>query len=233
MADCLACSGCVTTAETVLVEQHSLKTLRTKLEQVVEDPAETKVCFTISPATLADLSRYLELPSDDAATMLEFQQRGATFLQATCRGASVLVLNGLVPLSWSLQEAAQGFCEAYRQSNRHNNDDNDDNMEWTPTTIEPPCPSIAVSALEYEVLSHPGARNETCRNGWHNDQAIADTIIQLSRTRVFGGEVTTHGCAALAIYEITNGHGGCLLEACIIQQEHFTHGRHALSRQET
>ena len=31
IADCLACSGCVTTAETVLVEQHSLATLHTLL----------------------------------------------------------------------------------------------------------------------------------------------------------------------------------------------------------
>jgi hypothetical protein len=121
MADCLACSGCVTTAETVLVEQHSLQ----KLQQALQEDQQRPVVFTISPASWADLLRKLELrPS------LEIQRRLASFLQQTCR--AVVVLDGRVPLQWSLQEAAREFCHAFQR--RHLQE----------STI--PAPSMAVSS---------------------------------------------------------------------------------------
>ena len=103
MVDCLACSGCITTAETVLVEQHSLSTLRQALQ---EDPRP--VVFTISPASWADLFRKLEL-----SPSLDSKRRLASFLHQTCRASAVL--DGRLPLQWSLQEAAREFCHAYRR----------------------------------------------------------------------------------------------------------------------
>jgi hypothetical protein len=73
MADCLACSGCITSAETVLVEQHSLKTLRELLSG-----NRKKVCIPLSPASLADLLRHLQVPTHQHG--IQTKQHLATFL---------------------------------------------------------------------------------------------------------------------------------------------------------
>jgi iron only hydrogenase large subunit-like protein len=129
MADCLACSGCVTTAETVLVEQHSLQKLRQALQENDNDQ-QRPVVFTISPASWADLLRKLELrPS------LDIQRKLASFLQQTCR--AVVVLDGHVPLQWSLQEAAREFCRAYKRK------------QFQESTIPPPSMAVSSNRIQY------------------------------------------------------------------------------------
>lgn len=51
--DCLACSGCVTSAETVLLEHQSVEELLAKLR----DP-DTHVVVSISPQSRASLGLY-------------------------------------------------------------------------------------------------------------------------------------------------------------------------------
>lgn len=126
MADCLACSGCITTAETVLVEQHSLATLRQALQK-----DHRPVVFTISPASWADLFRKLDL-----SPSLDSKKRLASFLHQICRAS--VVLDGRLPLQWSLQEAAREFCHAYRRKNSQE------------SSIPPP--SMALSSNRFQLL---------------------------------------------------------------------------------
>lgn len=128
IADCLACSGCVTTAETVLLEQHhSLKSLRKRLE----DTSGRKRVLTLSPNSLADLCRHWDLSSDDLPAL-------ATLLHRIL-GAD-LVVDGSVPLEWTWREEAQEFVEYYRQKRASQEE------SIHHTTIPTPPPSIAVDA---------------------------------------------------------------------------------------
>lgn len=116
MADCLACSGCVTTAETVLLEQqHSLTALKTAMKESVLLEQKLLVA-TISPAVWADMLRHLQIP---AADRLLWQQRLATALQQIL--GVTFVLDGNLPLQWSLLESGEEFCRAYQQKHGHNN----------------------------------------------------------------------------------------------------------------
>ena len=116
MADCLACSGCVTTAETVLLEQqHSLTALKTAMNESVLLEQKLLVA-TISPAVWADMLRHLQIP---AAEKLMWQQRLATALQQILGVA--FVLDGNLPLQWSLLESGEEFCRAYQQKHGNNN----------------------------------------------------------------------------------------------------------------
>jgi len=135
IADCLACSGCVTTAETVLIEQqHSLTVLREMMQRPDADRPE--IVMTISPASWADLLRHLGVQSEcsnssststdtgsasQAGTLIEankllmYQQKLTTLLQrALC---VQVVLDGNLPLQWSLHQAADEFCQAYKFRN--------------------------------------------------------------------------------------------------------------------
>jgi iron only hydrogenase large subunit-like protein len=151
MADCLACSGCVTTAETVLVEQHSLKTLH---EIVAKKNDDALVCMTLSPASVADLLRHLQVSSNDSSTVT-IQRKLVTFLNVACQAS--LVVDGQVPLSWSLIEASREFVHCYR---RHR-------QVSTTVSTTAPAPSIAVSALQSQLLGPKGpilVTHETGRN---------------------------------------------------------------------
>lgn len=138
IADCLACSGCVTTSETVLLEeQHSLVKLQEMLclshqewssrsNSNISSSAMTTtspvVVATISPAAWADLARHLQLPSawessSSSSSLLLLSQLVSLLHKYLHIDA---VLDGSVPLQWSLQAAAQEFCTAYQnQNNAH------------------------------------------------------------------------------------------------------------------
>ena len=77
LSDCLSCSGCVTSAEAVLLDHHSIDKLREIVnddtqhpnaqQQLIEKKNEgrrRKIAFTISSASLADLYRHLYLEND-------------------------------------------------------------------------------------------------------------------------------------------------------------------------
>ena len=135
IADCLACSGCVTTAETVLLEEtHSLDLIRARWKSV--DPTAAKVednntshttlpmVLTLSPAAWADLMRHVTSAksqnnnnNNNNNTAYRHQQRQWTTLLAETLGATA-VLDGNLPLQWSLDAAAQEFCARY-QPQRH------------------------------------------------------------------------------------------------------------------
>jgi iron only hydrogenase large subunit-like protein len=102
ITDCLACSGCITSAETVLVEQHSLKSLQEKLSL----PSIQTVVVTVSPASWADALRHLQLSEISLV-----KEKLTTLLNRLCNAS--IVLDGWAPLQWSLNEAAHEFCHVY------------------------------------------------------------------------------------------------------------------------
>jgi iron only hydrogenase large subunit-like protein len=164
MADCLACSGCVTTAETVLLEQeHSLESLRKKCNIKTNDNNSNNDtnhrfirALTISPSSWADLFRQLgvAMPSSNDQAHTEDGEHGMVVVVESLQRQIVtlmhqiiqvtLVINGTLPLLWSLEESAKEFCDVYRQNQqreqqqRHQRNGN--------TTMEIPPPSIPVDA---------------------------------------------------------------------------------------
>ncbi|XP_049623934.1 cytosolic iron-sulfur assembly component 3 isoform X4 [Suncus etruscus] len=76
--DCLACSGCVTSAETVLITQQSHEELRKVLEaNKVASPDQQKlVVVSVSPQSRASLAAHFQLdPTDTAKKLTTFFKR--------------------------------------------------------------------------------------------------------------------------------------------------------------
>lgn len=65
--DCLACSGCVTTAETILIEQHSIEEL---LKNCFTKDENKQILITISPQTVLSLSRSYDIDKIDCLQRL-------------------------------------------------------------------------------------------------------------------------------------------------------------------
>jgi iron only hydrogenase large subunit-like protein len=144
IADCLACSGCVTTAETVLLEQtHSLTSLRTKLETNGRPRA-----ITLSPNSWADLCRHWEL-----SPSLDMYAQFTTLLHQILR--ATIVVDGNLPLRWTWQDEAREFVELYRQEQQNGN------TTKPPTTT--PLPSTALDA-ERTMYYLPNGTSETKEN---------------------------------------------------------------------
>jgi iron only hydrogenase large subunit-like protein len=112
IADCLACSGCVTTAETVLLEEkHSIEKLRQWIHQRLQTDVRKRFVVTLSPSSWADLMRHMNLQNSNLRTR---QQQLTTFFHQYW--AVDVVMDANVPLEWSRLAAAKSFVDAYRQS---------------------------------------------------------------------------------------------------------------------
>ena len=98
--DCLACSGCVTSAETVLLEHQSLDELRSKLQQ-----ADVTVIASLSPQSRASLAKALGL------SPIELQERLVHFLKSL--GVSQ-VFDTTCTRDFSLMESAAEFCARHQ-----------------------------------------------------------------------------------------------------------------------
>jgi iron only hydrogenase large subunit-like protein len=160
VADCLACSGCITSAEAVLVTQHSVKRLVEKCSTSQDD---RRVVFTISPAVIADLTRALALPlegndNDDgknssSARSIVFQ-KVASFLSEKFNAE--VVIDGAIPQKISLLESAMEFCHRYRYVHGGNKRQKQLCDEEIPAAIDDrinlSTPSIALSATETRFL---------------------------------------------------------------------------------
>ena len=94
--DCLACSGCVTSAETVLLEHQSLDELRARLQQ-----AGLTVVASLSPQSRSSLAKALDLGP------MELQEKLAYFLKSL--GVSY-VFDTTCSRDFSLMESAAEFC---------------------------------------------------------------------------------------------------------------------------
>ena len=103
--DCLACSGCVTSAEAMLIQLQSNARLIEKLEEA-KKRSDLLVVMAISPQSRASLASKLGIPSEDIFLRL------ATFLKTL--GVSY-VLDSSSAGDVSLLEAREEFLYRYRQ----------------------------------------------------------------------------------------------------------------------
>jgi len=191
LADCLACSGCITTAETVLVEeQHSLQLLRDMfLRQTPKDGSDSnssqkqQLVVTISPASWADLARHWGLLGGESKDNMQLMQQLATLLHRYLHVTAVL--DGNVPLQWSRQAAADEFVAAYRQQQNEWKTKCEDNVEPMDVdgndtaveeeheeTWEDTVPSVAVSADETLYYSNGEQRVKVPTNRPRTRQAL-------------------------------------------------------------
>ena len=146
MADCLACSGCVTTAETVMMEErHSLKSLRKRLNS----KGDRNRVITLSPNSWADLCRHwkLDVPGiledDEPIGDKDRQFYLSRFTTLLSKILSVkMVVDGNVPLQWSWIDEAKEFCEVYEQNRKETAN------EWERGTSNAPFPSMAIDSIK-------------------------------------------------------------------------------------
>ncbi|EED92809.1 narf-like protein, partial [Thalassiosira pseudonana CCMP1335] len=103
LSDCLSCSGCVTSAEAVLMSHHSIEKLREPLQP------KKLIVFTISAASLADLYRHLYLETEET----EGDRDLSIFLNIEF-GAK-MVIDGILSQQISLLESAEEFCYRYKK----------------------------------------------------------------------------------------------------------------------
>lgn len=196
MADCLACSGCVTTAETVLLEQqHSLTALKSAMNESVGGKL---LVATISPAVWADMLRHLKVPQLDAAL---WQRKLVTGLQQIL--GVTYVLDGNLPLQWSLLESAEEFSRAYQQKYGNNSDNNvvpassaADSVNNVNSTIQQlddkETPSLAINSLQAQYMLSDGSIKVT-------DKAVYPSTPALP--------LLTSACPALVCLVEKSSHG--------------------------
>lgn len=104
LADCLACSGCVTSAETVLITQQSTSEFLSHLTP--EKKASLKVVVSVSPQSRTAIAEHYNLPP------LETAKRLTTFLKQL--GVDY-VLDTTASLDISLLEARQEFVRRFKE----------------------------------------------------------------------------------------------------------------------
>ncbi|KAI9999182.1 hypothetical protein PInf_004001 [Phytophthora infestans] len=123
--DCLACSGCVTSAETVLISQQSFK----EMLDVLATKEHKRVVVTLSPQSRASLAAHFEMPVVAVHRKLVtlFRNLGVTLvIDSTCSG------------DFALLESRAEFLHRYR---------NQQKTIWA----RPPS-SVAVSSAKTEFL---------------------------------------------------------------------------------
>jgi len=99
--DCLACSGCVTTAETILVEQHSVVDFFNKIKSF---PCTV---VTISPQARSSLAHYYNMNDLQVhlSLMILFYKLGAKYFFDQSLGVDL-----------TFQAAQKEFVERYKEA---------------------------------------------------------------------------------------------------------------------
>lgn len=145
VADCLACSGCITSAEAVLVTQHSVEALMKNCKE----KSDVKIVFTISPASIADFCRILFKDEMKDAKKMKEKTFSILCTYLKMKFNADAILDGEVPQQISLVKSAMEFCDRYRYveqlgKKKASNTENDISLST---------PSIALSATETRYLS--------------------------------------------------------------------------------
>lgn len=123
--DCLACSGCVTSAETVLISQQSVQ----ELLDVLSAKQYRHVVVTLSPQSRASLAAHFDLPVIDVHRKLVtmFRTLGVHMvIDSTCSG------------DFALLESRAEFLHRFRNQQK--------------TVWAPPPSSVAVSSTKTEFV---------------------------------------------------------------------------------
>eukprot|EP00055_Hartaetosiga_balthica_P008713 m.33319 g.33319 ORF g.33319 m.33319 type:complete len:494 (+) comp6442_c0_seq1:72-1553(+) len=135
--DCLACSGCVTSAETVLIEMQNHK----ELEKILNNKDGQIICACMSQQSYASLAVRYSLTAEDASRHLcgFLKSLGVDFVFDTSLARSI-----------ALQESASEFAACLRKKKAGNEDEE---TEETPTLpiIASSCPGW----ICYAEKTHP------------------------------------------------------------------------------
>jgi len=159
LSDCLSCSGCVTSAEAVLMSHHSIDKLREV--SLSQNQQRKRIVVTISSASAADLYRHLYLEDDNdnvlgdrssgqkgndfpASSRHDFLTKIAAFLQSEF-GAE-MVIDGAFSQRISLMESASEFCYRYRKTHSTKGED-------AKTQSAAAMPSIALSSTKTRYIN--------------------------------------------------------------------------------
>ena len=106
LSDCLACSGCITSAETVLLEAQSAEEFKTRAREAAASGGRRVVVVSVSPQSRASLAHAAGLDALDAARRL------AGFFKNVAGAAYVFDTTASRDLS--LLESCEEFVERYR-----------------------------------------------------------------------------------------------------------------------
>ena len=169
LSDCLSCSGCVTSAEAVLMSHHSIDSLRE-----ASNAQNQRIVFTISPASLADLYRHLYLEDEENAnsndrsmgdvadlegavdkmhppSRHEFLTKIAAFLHSEF-GAE-MVIDGILSQRISLVESASEFCFRFRKTQKSMGGKKSVGTADPDSSPIPTIPSVALSSTKTRYIN--------------------------------------------------------------------------------
>ena len=108
--DCLACSGCVTSAETVLIQQQSSDKLFSKLREIESGSCSETVIVAMSPQSRASLASQLGMSSKDTflrvATLLK--RIGVTYVVDVASAADISLIEAREEFMMRHRNAAAG-----------------------------------------------------------------------------------------------------------------------------
>ena len=104
VSDCLACSGCVTSAETILLSSESVDAF--KKITIAEEAAKRFLIVGLSQQSVASIADHVGMPLEKTARKI------AGFLKTHCRFDAIVDLSFTRQLA--LLEAAEEFLERYK-----------------------------------------------------------------------------------------------------------------------
>ncbi len=188
LSDCLACSGCVTSAETVLLEAQSAEAFKRALREasemagasasaLVADGDETKtprrkiraVVVTVAPQSRASLARVAGLSALEAA------QRLTGFFKSI---GVARVLDAAAARDVSLLETGEEFVAAWREANESkNNAVSEDGHRETNTVCLPLLTSACPGFVCYAEKTH-GTTLLKHISGVKSPQAVMGTVVK-------------------------------------------------------
>ena len=188
LSDCLACSGCVTSAETVLLEAQSAEAFKRALREasemagasasaLVDDGDETKtprrkiraVVVTVAPQSRASLARVAGLSALEAA------QRLTGFFKSI---GVARVLDAAAARDVSLLETGEEFVAAWREANESkNNAVSEDGHQETNTVRLPLLTSACPGFVCYAEKTH-GTTLLKHISGVKSPQAVMGTVVK-------------------------------------------------------
>lgn len=225
LSDCLSCSGCVTSAEAVLMSHHSIEKLREvagkvspngihavemkQYKSISNNPLQPKklIVFTISAASLADLYRHLYLETEETEgdrdvshkpSRHELLTKLSIFLNIEF-GAK-MVIDGILSQQISLLESAEEFCYRYKKQQVKNISQMEtDNV--TDTSIS----SIALSSTKTRYIKRKEPKDASMNVD--NDTLLEVTTLSHPPGLLVDGDEKDEQCIATVETEISSSTG--------------------------
>ena len=138
--DCLACSGCVTTAETMLIQTQSHDRLLEKLIEAREQP-QMRIAVAISPQSRASLAEKLGMSMSDTFLKIAsvLKAMGVTYVLDSASAGDVALI-----------EAREEFLLRYRGGSSSSRSGSAQKLDWKAGDV-----SSAVNSREINVYGRP------------------------------------------------------------------------------